>query len=372
MHLRHRRNVILVSLAAAGIVTGASIAGQKPIPQQPVTVVYSQRELKAPAEIKQRLTTLRERIKTEKLTFQVGYTTALDTPLERLAGTRAPADLPDRARKQNEFASQLLKYDMQARAIHLEKFKDLPELKVVCSAKRAKFDWRTAGKVTPVRNQDGCGSCWAFTALGAFEGSYAIRNNALIDSSEQSALNCSGGGTCGGGWWSTVFDWMINNGAATEAAYPYTATDTACNAGIATPYRAVAWGYVKPDGGIPAVADTKAALCEYGPLAVAVLATPAFQAYTTGVFNEHDTTHGINHGVTLIGWDDAQNAWLIKNSWGAGWGQAGYMWIAYDSNNIGYGAAWVKASNLRYTLPNEYFKLFPKIKPFPPIRPPKG
>lgn len=368
MSVRKWRSLVVVPVAAAGILAGVTIAGQKPIPQQPRTVVYSQREAKAPPQVQQQLTRLRDRIKSEKLTFEVGYTTALDQSLERLAGTRAPADLADRARKQNELAAKMLAVETAARDAYVKKGQALPELKRACSAKLAAFDWRTANKVTPVRDQDGCGSCWAFTALGAFEGSHAIRNSALIDVSEQSVLSCSGGGTCGGGWWATVFDWLIANGAATEAAYPYTATDSTCSASTATPNRAVAWGYVDPNGAIPSVSSMKSALCDHGPLAVAVLATPAFQAYTSGTFNEHDITHGINHGVTVVGWDDAKKAWLIKNSWGAGWGLAGYMWIAYDSNNIGTGAAWVQARNVRYTLPDEYFKLIPKFKPFPPVR----
>jgi hypothetical protein len=75
---------------------------------------------------------------------------------------------------------------------------------------------------------------------------------------------------------------------------------------------------------------------------VAVEVTNAFRAYTGGVFNE-SSTGDVNHGVTLIGWDDAKQAWRIKNSWGPGWGESGYMWIDYQSNSIGYGASWVQA-----------------------------
>ena len=363
-----RRVINLFTLIAASLAVSLSAAPpQGPVDQRPRPVVYAQRERAAPQPIRARLNALRDRIGREKLTFEVGYTTAMDESLDTLAGTRAPADLPRLAERQNALAAQLLKYDMAARDGLKGRFQ-FPELQQTCSATRKAFDWRTANKVTPVRNQDGCGSCWAFAALGGYEGSHAIRNNVLADVAEQSVLSCSGAGSCGGGWWAGVFDWLISNGAANEANYPYTATDTACDKPKPTPFRAVAWGYVKPDAGIPTVAATKQALCEHGPLAVAVLATPAFQAYTNNVFNEHDTTHGINHGVTLIGWDDARNAWLIKNSWSAGWGMAGYMWIAYDSNNIGYGAAWVQARNVRYTLPPEYFKLIPNIKPFPDPR----
>jgi len=86
----------------------------------------------------------------------------------------------------------------------------------------------------------------------------------------------------------------------------------------------------------------KKALCEYGPLAVAVAATPVFKAYKSGVFNENSNA-GINHGVTLVGWDDSKEAWRIKNSWGTGWGEKGFMWIAYGCNQIGYAASWVQA-----------------------------
>jgi hypothetical protein len=70
--------------------------------------------------------------------------------------------------------------------------------------------------------------------------------------------------------------------------------------------------------------------------------TPAFKAYMSGVFNEGSNAD-INHAVTLVGWDDSQQAWRIKNSWGTGWGESGYMWIAYTANKIGYAASWVQA-----------------------------
>src|SRR5205823_4760917 len=143
-------------------------------------------------------------------------------------------------------------------------------------------------------------------------------NNAspgTTDTSEQDILSCSGAGTCGGGWWMRAFNYAISTGVATEADYPYMATDSPCNASVSRPYRATAWGYVIPSGGIPSVNQVKQALCDHGPLSVGVFVTSAFQAYTGGVFNEQDTSHGINHAVTLVGWDDSKGAWLIKNSW---------------------------------------------------------
>lgn len=161
-----------------------------------------------------------------------------------------------------------------------------------------------------------------------------------IDTAEQHILSCSGKGTCNGGWW--AFDTVKTPGTARETQYPYQAIDSTCNTGIATPHRAVNWGYVHASGGVPSATQIKTALCQHGPLAVAVNVTPAFQAYTGGVFNENNQTT-INHAITVVGWDDVQGAWLIKNSWGVGWGLAGYMWIAYGANRVGDGAAWADA-----------------------------
>ena len=338
--------------------------------EQRVRVVdYRAREAAAVTPLRARLTALRQQVEANRLTFRVGYTTAMDIPLEKLAGTRAPQDLPEAAARQNALAARLLEVDRGAEREAVASNRTLraitQSLARLCTASRAAFSWRNSNKVTPVRNQDGCGSCWAFSAMGAYEGAYAIRNNSLIDSSEQDVLSCSGAGSCNGGWWAKVYDWMISNGTATEGTYPYTATDSSCLTSVSNIYRAVAWGYVIPSGGIPTVEQLKQALCEHGPLTVAVYVSPLFQAYINGVFNEHDTTHGINHGVTLVGWDDQKKAWLIKNSWGAGWGDAGYMWIAYDSNNIGLGAAWVTARSRFYRIPQKFYEIMPHVRPMP-------
>jgi hypothetical protein len=165
-------------------------------------------------------------------------------------------------------------------------------------------------------------------------------NNARIDSSEQDTLDCSGAGDCGGGWW--AHQYLIDSGSAKEAGYPYVATKGDCQSGVKRPYKAVTWGYVDSANPIPSIDALKRALCEYGPLSVALRATDIFKAYTGGVYNHNDTGK-VNHGVTLVGWDDSKEAWRIKNSWGETWGETGFMWIAYGCSSIGYGASWVQA-----------------------------
>jgi cathepsin L len=325
-----------------------------------INPIYLEREQKAPLTIKNQLVELRRDIQVKNLTFQVGYTTALDYKLEQLAATKAPNDLPAQASTQNALAAQILNIDLAERD-NFERLNPgkIPEIQLInnrgCFASAKSFDWRNLNKVTPVRNQGGCGSCWAFATLGAYEGNNLIRNNTQADASEQHIINWGGAGSCGGGWWSNAFNFLINNGTATENTVPYTATNNTYNSSASTPYRSIAWGYVKPDGGIPTVEQMKQAMCKYGPLTVAVRVTPAFQAYTSGVFNEQ-ANGPINHGVTLIGWDDDKKAWLIKNSWGTGWGDNGYMWIAYNSNSIGYGAAWTQARSNFYKLSPDLLK----------------
>ena len=106
--------------------------------------------------------------------------------------------------------------------------------------------------------------------------------------------------------------------------------------------RALAWGYVnekEPDQ-LPSVAQLKKALIEHGPLAMPIHGDSCFIVYQGGIFNGHNMGFP-NHVMVLIGWDDAKQAWLVKNSWGEAWGEKGYAWVAYGSNSIGYGSTMI-------------------------------
>lgn len=288
---------------------------------------YEKRELSASKKIKTELAALREEAVNKQWTFKVGYTTVMDLPTEQITGMTPPVDWLNKAKMQNSLAQP--KTELYSMFLGQ------------CVADAAKFNWADYNGVTPVRDQDSCGSCWAFGTLGAYEGSYAILNKTFIDASEQELLDCNSQNySCGGGWW--IYEYLIDKGVAKEADYPYVAVKGTCKTNVEHPYKAVAWGYVDSTVDIPSVATLKKALCMYGPLGVAVVATPAFKAYTGGVFNEHSNAK-VNHAITLVGWDDSKNAWRIKNSWGTGWGESGYMWIDYNSNKVGYAATWTQA-----------------------------
>lgn len=345
---------------------------------EPPVVDYGRREAQAPLHIRKQLQAIRENIRASGAQYEVGYTAAMDVPLEQLLGMNPPPNLREHAHAQNAVAETTL----QAEAQLLERFRaDNPGAVIPgpggCDASLPRFDWVTEGKVTPVKDQDGCQDCWAFSNIAAFESSYAIRNNILIDASEQELLSCSGAGSCDGGWW--AFDWLVANGTATNSSYPYTATQTPCDTTIPRPFRAVTWGYVNPVPAIPTVSEIKAAMCQHGPVVGAMWATSEFWAYTKGVFNQSVPPNKMNHAITIVGWDDSKQAWLIKNSWGTGWGLNGFMWIAYTSSNVGTGAVWVDAARIfldhpATIVPRKGIRAFPQPVPFervpaPPTRP---
>ncbi|MFC1671161.1 C1 family peptidase [Spirochaetota bacterium] len=214
------------------------------------------------------------------------------------------------------------------------------------------FTWVNRRKVTKVKYQGTCGSCWAFTAAAVLEANYLIRNNKSVDLSEQYILDCAEdqngrkAGSCNGGWYTGVFDYINRNNPELENNNRYKTADRTCIPSRirGRKYRVMAWGYVKRNAGIPTVKAMKEALCKYGPLAGAVKVTTAFQAYAGGIFDEHTSVRNerdVNHAIVIVGWDDNKKSWLVKNSWGENWGDNGYVWIEYGCNNIGYGAAWV-------------------------------
>ncbi len=214
------------------------------------------------------------------------------------------------------------------------------------------WDW-TWGGCTAIRNQGGCGSCWAFGALGAVESFIRITQLETTDLSEQWLVSCTDAGSCGGGWHTLSFDYLScggaqdpcgDAGAVWEADFPYVAYDAEC----ACPYDEReycldGWAAVGYVWDIPSVAQIKQAIVNHGPVATCVYVNDAFQAYSGGVFNACED-EWINHVVVLVGWDDNRGengAWRMRNSWGPGWGEAGYMWIEYECCRIGYATCYV-------------------------------
>ena len=210
------------------------------------------------------------------------------------------------------------------------------------------FDWRAqAGGLPPVRNQGGCGSCWAFGTIAPIECSIKIVDGIIEDLSEQWLVSCNEDGySCSGGWWCHEYfkensgktDPCGDSGAVLEEDFPYVAYNAPCNCPYPHEYFIDGWSYVGPVNGVASVEQIKNAIYNYGPVSVAVCVNSAFQAYSGGIFSGPSCS-SINHAVALVGWDDNQGTngvWFLRNSWGSGWGEYGYMRIEYGTSKVGY------------------------------------
>jgi KDEL-tailed cysteine endopeptidase len=184
------------------------------------------------------------------------------------------------------------------------------------------LDWVARGAVSPVKDQSSCGSCWAFSTVAAIESAYLQKKKRLLDLSEQQLVDCVyNRDGCDGGWMDTAYDYIryFNRGIELESEYPYTATYT--------PRLCPQTGSIKIRGYV----DSQDTSCKElrrwvkrGPVSVALSANN-WGAYRSGVFTACGTS--VNHAVLLVGWDSNRN-WRIKNSWGTGWGDNGFMTIS--------------------------------------------
>ncbi|KAM9309801.1 cathepsin S-like [Pholidichthys leucotaenia] len=198
-------------------------------------------------------------------------------------------------------------------------------------------DWREKGCVTRVKMQGSCGSCWAFSAVGALEAQLAKMTGKLVDLSPQNLVDCSskyGNHGCNGGFMHHAFQYIIDNhGIDSDASYPYKGQNEQCH--YSPMYRAANCSQYRflPEGDEDAL---KQALATIGPISVAIDAKrPSFYLYRSGVYDDPSCSQNVNHAVLAVGFgtENGRDYWLVKNSWGTSYGEQGYVRMVRNKNN---------------------------------------
>ena len=192
-------------------------------------------------------------------------------------------------------------------------------------------DWRKEYKVSSVKNQGSCGSCWSFSSVGSIESLWSIKHNVLYNLSEQELIDCSrsyGNNGCEGGSMINAFKYVIDNGLCTNLSYPYDGNENTCQKDNCESVIKILNYSLVPQ-------NNEYILKKYvnkQPVSVAIQANKrSFQLYKSGVYDDLDCGTELDHGVLLIGYGYDKNYdmdyWIIKNSWGKNWGENGYIRI---------------------------------------------
>lgn len=211
------------------------------------------------------------------------------------------------------------------------------------------LDWRSKdGKnyMTSMKEQGNCGSCWAFATLATIEAIYNVENDIYStqplkfpDLSEQDLISCSKAGDCAGGSPSSALDHVKNNGIVSEDCFPYIEEDAPC--ALCTEWdkklaRIKGWGWITQTF---EDRDTIKTALQDGPLKFRMDVYSDYYYYKSGVYKPIATaSYEGSHGVMLVGYDEEEDCWICKNSWGTDWGKDGYFKIKMGECGTG---SWV-------------------------------
>jgi len=212
------------------------------------------------------------------------------------------------------------------------------------------FDWRNQGKVTPVKDQEQCGSCWAFSATETIESAWMLKHNldnrTMKALSPQQIVDCDNSDDgCGGGEPSTAYGYVASaGGLETVKDYPYTGQDGNCNFQRSLVYADLKnWAYACH---VEMEAELLQNTYTFGPLSICVDASN-WQDYQSGIMTAWECAwvNVLDHCVQAVGWnlDVSLPYWSVRNSWNTDWGENGYIRLEYGANTCGltYDATYV-------------------------------
>ena len=209
------------------------------------------------------------------------------------------------------------------------------------------FDLRTLGRVSPVKNQGSCGSCWAFASYGSLESTLLPED--LLDLSENNLKNTHGFdlAPCAGGNADMSTAYLARwSGPVGESADPYNASGTWSPAGLPPREHVQEISYLPGRASALDNGNIKEALAGPGAVYTSIYWTSSGYNSSSRAYYYAGTSPS-NHAVTIVGWDDSYDrsrfsppapgngAFIVKNSWGASWGSGGYFQVSYYDSRIG-------------------------------------
>jgi len=212
----------------------------------------------------------------------------------------------------------------------IPKFHDEVPEKILADA----MDWTQQGAVNPIKNQGSCGSCWAFSTVGTLESAYKIAAGSLYSLAEQQLVDCDKSNDgCSGGWPHSAYDsYYTGASVCTESSYAYTARDGSCSASSCS--AALPRGTITGHQNVASSSSGLKNALSSQPVSVTVNAGQ-LQLYANGVVTG-DCSGQINHAVIAVGYGiDGLSYFKIRNSWGTGWGESGYIRVAQDGGSKG-------------------------------------
>lgn len=194
----------------------------------------------------------------------------------------------------------------------------------------ASFDLRAMGDVSPIKDQGQCGSCWAHATTESLEDAILFAGKPGLQLSAQEMTGCNSAmWGCQGGEM-TAADYLVNPGLPLDSAFPYRGDDS-CQQGLPVAAKATSWAYVGAEGSAPTTDQIKSALVAHGSVFVTVAAGGSDWG---GQAEMTDCSDGnIDHMVEIVGWKDT-GEWIMRNSWGTGWGDNGFAYMPYGCDSI--------------------------------------